>query len=188
MELLLLILAAFSIWLYEPLTHRPPHLYLATWLDRRTPLLPLFVVPYLALFPFLVLGFALLFNTPVAGAFYATIIVAQLAAALFWYFLPTGVHRPRHMHPGAMTSLIKMVYGHDGEANAFPSAHVFGSFITSYYLALAYPDLALVWWIAGFFIALSTVFVKQHNLLDVIGGLAWALGALVLVQAISQLV
>jgi membrane-associated phospholipid phosphatase len=188
MEILLLIVAIFCIWLYEPLTHRPPHLYLATWLDKDTPLLPLFIIPYIAFFPYVILGFALLFATSVGGAFYVTVIIAQLAGALFWYFLPTGVHRPRTMYPGVMTSAIKFVYGHDGEANAFPSAHVFGSFITSYYLALAFPGLALLWWIIGFCIALSTVFVKQHNLLDVAGGLVWALGALAIVQVLSQLV
>lgn len=181
MPLIWLILAALSIWLYEPLTHRPPHLYMASWLDKDTPLLPLFVIPYLALFPYVVLGVILMLATPFASAYYATIVIAQLAAAVFWYFLPTGVHRPRHMHPGPLTSALKFVYGHDGEANAFPSAHVFGAFITSYYLAAAFPTLAFLWWVIGFFIALSTVFVKQHNLLDVVGGLVWALGALAIV-------
>jgi membrane-associated phospholipid phosphatase len=182
MEFLLLIIAAFSIWLYAPLTHRLPKLYLASWLDKDTPLLPLFVIPYITLYPYIIFGFGILFATTYAQPFYATVIIASIAGALFWYFLPTGVHRPHHMHPGPMTSMLKSIYGHDGEANAFPSAHVFLSFITSYYLALAFPGLGLLWWVIGFFIALSTVFVKQHNLLDVVGGLIWALGALAIVQ------
>jgi membrane-associated phospholipid phosphatase len=187
MELFWLLLAAFSIWLYAPLTHRLPQVYMATWLDKDTPLLPLFVVPYVALFPYVIFGFVLLFATPYGSAYYVTVIIAELAAALFWYYLPTGVHRPHLMRKGALTRLLAAVYGHDGEANAFPSAHVFGSFITSYYLVVAFPSLAVLWWVVGFFIALSTVFVKQHNLLDVIGGLVWALGALVIVQVLSQL-
>jgi membrane-associated phospholipid phosphatase len=180
MKLLWLAIAAFSIYLYVPLARRSPHFYMASKIDKKLPLLPFFVIPYVTLYPYVLVGFAVLYATPLATAFYASVTAAALAAAIFWYFFPTGVHRPVHMPPGILTRLLKSVYGHAGLANAFPSSHVFLSFITSYYLALAFPAFALIIWIIGFVIALSTVFVKQHNVFDIVGGLAWAFGAILL--------
>lgn len=186
-ELLWLLVAVISIWLYTPLNHRLPQLYLASRFDKETPLLPLFVIPYLALFPYALFAFAILYVTPFAIAFYATVTIAMVAAALFWYFLPTGVHRPRHMQRGLFTSLLKFVYGHDGDANAFPSGHVFGAVIISFYLSQTFPAFAVLWWVCGCAIGLSTIFIKQHNILDIIGGIVWAIAALLIVHFLGSL-
>ena len=79
-----------------------------------------------------------------------------------------------------------MVYWFDGQYNnaVFPSTHVYLSVICGYYLVLAFPLYAFFIWAATLLIAVSTVFIKQHNVMDVGGGVLWAATAIYLSSVI----
>ena len=178
MEKLLLLIAVIISWSFFFLLRRDPKHYWSTPLDKHIPVIPAFVVPYLALFPFVIIASLLLLRTPFSTEFFVSVFAANVMAALFWYFIPTGMHRPIIINDKTFYRWISWVYRHDGPANVFPSSHVFSSVICGYYLALAFPVAAVAIWVTTGLIAISTIFVKQHYILDIAGGLLCATGAI----------
>jgi membrane-associated phospholipid phosphatase len=71
------------------------------------------------------------------------------------------------------SKLINYIYDHDGETNAFPSGHVYGSLLMTYYLVEA--GFGWWWYVIGIAVSLSTLFVKQHYIVDIFGGLLWVI-------------
>ena len=174
MKLLLLVLALFGISLWGPLNRRHARHYWKTAWDRKVPLIPLFVIPYISLFPFVIFAFVVLFFTPYAISFYLSMTIASFSAALFWYLFPTGFRHPFHVGDSRLRHILRTIYHHEGFANAFPSSHVYLSVVSGYFLAIAFPPLALLVWAIALCIAVSTVFVRQHELVDILGGLLWS--------------
>ena len=174
-----------SLYIYIPLNKRRSKFYWQSSIDRKIPLIPIFVYPYyfyLFYLPFAVF-FVFLVSKSLFVRFLLAYITANSAAAVFWYFFPNGIKRPRIRRGGFYFSLVRDLYYHDKyDTNAFPSNHVYGSIISSYYLTLALPPLSLVFVTIGFLITISTILVKQHHILDLVGGILWAVGAILVVM------
>ena len=179
MKLFWLVAALASIALFFPFSRRPVRHYLKSSWDARIPLVPLFVIAYLGLFPFVGVAFYALYFTPLALPFYVAMTVCALAAAFFWYYFPTGFRKPRHVGRGNLKFLMKELYHYHGHASAFPSSHVYLSVISGYFLALAFPPLAILIWMITVCIAISTVLIHQHELIDILGGLLWASASII---------
>lgn len=181
----LLLLFLISDYLYIPLNRRRSRFYWKSPIDKKIPLVPLFVVPYyfyLFYHPQAIVLIFLLSGT-IFKRILAAFIVANFTAALFWYFFPNGVKRPRLRRKGFFFTMVEDLYRHDRyDTNAFPSNHVYGSIICSFYLAQALPFLAPVFFSIGFLITVSTVLVKQHNFFDLIAGVYWAASAIFFVS------
>ena len=67
---------------------------------------------------------------------------------------------------------------------SFPSVHVYLSLICAYYLSFSFPPYATLFWACAVLVTASTVFIKQHNLVDIAGGILWAALAVSASQAI----
>lgn len=184
MRIFLLVIALFSISLYGPLNRRHARYYWSSALDKRVPFHPGFVIPYISLFPFVALAFVLLFPHPIADVFYLSMTICALSAAVFWYFFPTGFRRPRNIRDVGVRHMLREIYRYDRSCNAFPSSHVYLSVISGFFLAIAFPLFSIPIWIVTVLIAVSTVFVRQHELLDIAGGLLWAAVSIALAFAI----
>lgn len=149
---------------------------LKTRLDSYIHYNSLFVIPYVLLFPYLVLPLFLLETHYLRGYLLSTTI-ANCLASVIWYFFPNGVSRePRIENTGVLNRLMNYIYKHDGDTNGFPSGHVFMSTIISYYLFLQQGFFGYI--VLGFLIAISTVFTKQHYVVDILGGLVMAVIAI----------
>ncbi len=168
--------------LYFPLNRRQSRYYWVSRYDSHIPLIPLFVLPYISFFPFVVLAVLALWNTPYETAFLSALIIAKSLAMLFWYFYPNGAVRPQIAAESWLHKLLLLFYRHDKDTNAFPSSHVFLSLLSSYFLALAHPAYAVVSWVTGSLITLSTVFTKQHYVVDVAGGVVMVVLAVTLIS------
>jgi membrane-associated phospholipid phosphatase len=149
-----------------------------TWLDKYIPLVPYFVIPYVALYPYIVITLILLLNSPFQAEAFTAFAIAAWTAALFWYFFPAGILRKREIHPGFLSQMIIWLYTHDQENNTIPSSHVFYAILCSYYLTFMFPMFWPVFGALGATISISTVLVKQHHLADILGGIVWAAGAI----------
>lgn len=153
-----------------------------TRIDELLPLIPYFIIPYLALFPYMIATAILMWHTLFAAEFYTTIAIAAWSAALVWYMAPSGILRKRDIGPDFFSRMIVWIYEHDQENNTFPSSHVFYALICSYFLALAFPYFALGFAVFGGLITVSTVLVKQHHVADIVGGIVWAIASVSLAQ------
>jgi membrane-associated phospholipid phosphatase len=152
---------------------------LKTPLDEYIPLLPVWVAPY-ALAWVWWLGCAAWAVWKMDERLYR----AFLASALFviiggvaWFLLyPTYIQRPALTGSDWTAQWLRFIYAHDDVYNAFPSGHVYLTTLIALYWARWYPAQR-GWWIATVVVvALSTLFTRQHYLLDPFGGvaLAWA--------------
>ncbi len=160
---------------------------LRTRFDRHIPFVKSFVLAYLGLFPFIAFAGFILFNTSIALEYFTSMAFAMYSAALIWKLFPAKMYRPPVQRKGVLERLVYEVYRDDPHANAFPSSHVFTSFLTAHYLAVVYPLHAWLAWSIGIAIAFSTVLIKQHHAVDILGGTVWAVLAVAVAKALLYL-
>lgn len=182
---IVVVIAIAGVFLYFP-TNRmkaPGRWFFQdTWLDTYIPLVPYFVIPYLAYYPYTIGTVILMLTSPHAMEFFICFAIAGWSAALFWYLFPAGILRKHALNPGFLSHMIVWFYENDHENNTIPSSHVFHALICSYYLTLSFPHLALLFAVIGGLISISTVLVKQHHAADILGGILWAGGSIGLAQ------
>ncbi|MDE3087860.1 MAG: phosphatase PAP2 family protein [Chloroflexota bacterium] len=177
------ILLAVGIYLtskiYYALNHGPRVIFLKSPLDDLIPVVPPFVIPYVSLEPFIyaTLVLFLLFRTRIFQSAALSLIAAWFVSYAFYFFLQSFMDRPVLTGTDTLTQMIRDVYASDNAYNDFPSLHTSLSAV-----------LAIHWWrvdkrigvpvaIWVALIVASTVFVKQHYIADMIGGLLLAFGA-----------
>lgn len=161
---------------YGALNHGPEAMVLRTPLDERIPLVPAFVIPYLSVFPLAVLTFLvfalrsadLLLSTLLAG------IVLLLIAYTVYLTAQTYVPRPDELGTGFLWDGLRLVYGNDEPYNAFPSLHTgFSTVFAIHWLRFGgRAGILCTAWCA--LVVASTVFVHQHYLADLAGGIVAA--------------
>ena len=168
------------------LEQRPMTQYWATQipLDDLIPFCEWFAIPYCLWYPLLIgLGLYLFFRDSRAFRRYMLFLaVTFLASELIWLLVPNGQDlRPLILpRDNLLTRLIAVLYGIDTHTNVFPSVHVVGS-VGAALAAWDSPLLRRKRWLCAAVtllsaaICLSVVFVKQHGVLDLLGGLALSL-------------
>ncbi len=149
-------------------------------LDAYIPFCELFVIPYYFWFAFLVLmiGYSMLFDFRAMHHCMWFIILSYSVTAVIYLIWPNmqalrPVDIPRD---NWMIDIVRGLYDFDTNTNVCPSIHVLGS------LAVCFSGLhsrtlrgwgwKLFFVIATVLISLSTVFLKQHSILDVFAALA----------------
>ncbi|MBD3919994.1 phosphatase PAP2 family protein [Paenibacillus sp. PR3] len=160
---------------YQRLNHPTEHVYsLVTDLDRITPFVSSFVIPYVLWYPFIaVVLIGLAFKD--RAAYYRTLfaLCSGLIVAYFVYYIfQTTVPRPENLpETGLFNRLVWIVYRHDQPFNCFPSIHV----LTSYLMLRGGAGFnRLFRWATtamSVLIISSTILIKQHVLADVVGGI-----------------
>lgn len=161
----------FLLACYPILNRRKAKYYFETKWDRLVPLSPNWVIPYVFFYnPLMVVAVWLLWESSYWQLIWS-LMSAEILAMIFWYLVPNGVLKPRLSNRGWQEKIMSFVYKVDGGTNGFPSGHVFMSVICGYYLV----EAGYTWggWVAGL-VVISTVLVKQHYVVDILGGLAWA--------------
>jgi len=169
-KLLLFFLFLLTKSIYLPLNKRKSKYYWKIKIDDYIPLIPIFIVPYLGYLLYITLTVIFLWNTAYINNFFITYIISYIISGVFWFFIPNGVKRPKISNKGIFNKLTQFVYEHDGDTNGFPSAHVLASFICSYFLYITFPEYLTIIWVTNYLICISTIFVKQHYVLDILGG------------------
>jgi membrane-associated phospholipid phosphatase len=163
---------------YEVLNHGPYRMFLRTPIDQALPVVPVFVVPYVSLQPFIYgsLVIFLLFRARVFQSAVLSMIVTFLVSYAFFAFLQTYVERPTLTGADVLTRMIRDVYAGDHPFNDFPSLHVSTSAIIAIHwwrFSRRFGPVPVIW---SALIAMSTVLIRQHYLADVVGGLVLAFG------------
>ena len=179
----LLYVPVFLIWFFliERL-HGPEDPYWVSYLpaDDAIPFLPGFAPIYCLWYPFLLVpGLYLLVWEPEGfRRFMWFFMLGTGVCLLICTVFPNGQDlRPAVVEgDGLCAALIRFLYRADTNTNVLPSMHVVGS-VAVFYGALHSRRLRRPGWLAligllTVLISLSTVFIKQHSLLDILAGIA----------------
>ena len=155
-----------------------------TVLDSYVPFCEWFIFPYVSWSPLLVvLGVYLILRDGEGFRRYMWyIMVTFTTAVVFCILIPNGQDlRPAVMeHHNLAAWLVEYTYSIDTNTNVFPSVHVVGSVGAA--LAVwdsprlrAHPLLRWGVPVLAALICISTLFIKQHSVLDVVSGLVLSL-------------
>lgn len=106
-------------------------------------------------------------------------IILTLASVATFIIFPTRIGRIDIIFDGLVGRLFKILYFMDGPNNLFPSSHVSSAVYISLVNGYFCPKSKIWVWILAVLISASTLFIKQHFLLDVVGGILFGLAAYV---------
>ena len=155
-------------------------------LDALIPLRPEWVVIYVVTFLFWMMGllFAARQDEELCFRFASGVIIAEIICCVIFIAFPSCITRPELAVSDFFTVVLSLVYFFDTPTNCFPSMHCLFAYLV-FRQSLRAPG-AKTWFkvfcgVCAALICLSTLFVKQHVIADVIGGiffgeLAFALG------------
>jgi len=171
------VIAIVTSLFYDALNHGPYVLFLRLPLDDLIPVVGAFVVPYVSLRPFIYLsaGLFLLFRARIYRSAALAMTVTLLISYAFYILLQTYIDRPVLTGTDVFSQMIRDVYAGDQPYNDFPSLHASLStiFAIHWWRVDRRIGLPVAAWTA--LIVLSTVFVKQHYLADMVGGVLLAI-------------
>lgn len=154
-------------------------------IDDMIPFLDFFIIPYVLWFLYVTVGCVYFFFASQRDflKFIIFLILGMTAFILICMVFPNGL---RDFRPSSLNEkspfypLIHWLHSTDTSTNVFPSIHVYNSIAvhtavckstTIKHKFIRYVSLVLC-----VLICLSTIFLKQHSLIDVIGGCAMAAG------------
>jgi len=154
-------------------------------LDDMIPFVPAFIIPYLIWFPFIFGIVAYFFFTDVKE-FYRLAFMLMSGMTLFLIistFFHNGLNiRPTHINDtNIFTHLVLALHRVDTPTNVFPSIHVYNTLAVCIAVwhskKLAnHPVVRGVLYGIGLSIILSTMFLKQHSVIDVMGAIVMTVG------------
>lgn len=155
-------------------------------LDRVWPLVPSWAIVYGALYLFLILLpiFVVRQDELIRRTVHAYLLIWLTAYAIFFVVYPTAAPRPNRVSgEGFALWGLRALYSGDPPHNCFPSLHVAHSFISALAVSHVNRRLGIIALIFGTLVALSTLFTKQHYVLDVSAGVVLALIAYIIFLA-----
>lgn len=156
-------------------------------LDEKIPFLEIFIIPYYLWFAYIPLVIGYFFFTSKSEFYRCTayLFIGMTVCLIVYSIFPNGFYsRPDLDQLGRDNIFIEMtrfIYRVDTGSNACPSIHCFNSI--GAWIALkksermkAHPHIVRGAFVLSFLICLSTMFVKQHSIVDVV--MAFLLGAI----------
>ncbi|RHW42115.1 phosphatase PAP2 family protein [Neobacillus notoginsengisoli] len=157
-------------------THPREAVHISTAADGMIPFLPIFIIPYIFWYGyvFFYLVYFCFKDTKVYLKTLILIVVGEIICFLVYFFFQTIVPRPQLHGDGFLIEMVKFIYANDEPYNCFPSIHVLTTFaimLGSRHIYDKHPINTMFIHIAGSLIIISTLFVKQHVVPDMIASM-----------------
>ena len=180
---LIFYLLAYLVWFHIiEIVPRAHYVQVILAVDRFIPFNEWFVIPYLSWFLFITIGIVYVYLTDRTcfDELATSLMTGMTVFLLISTFIPNRQPLRLYEMPrdNVLTRMVAAVWRSDTPTNVFPSIHVFNT--TAVLVALsrtrrkrpiALPKfLGMTVW--GLLIILSTVYIKQHSLFDVLTALA----------------
>lgn len=170
----------FYLLYFELLEHfAVPHYVIDSSLDDWIPFLEIFVIPYFLWFPILVLPMAyFLFHSKKEFQNLCFFMFTGMTFCLLVYtFFPNGLQlRVEITRQNLCADIVRLLQSIDTPTNVCPSIHV-SSTVAIAIVVCKYPHFKHPGWTKGtivilsILIILSTMFIKQHSIVDVVAGI-----------------
>lgn len=159
----------------KTLTSGLVHHDVSTSLDHMVPLVPAFIWIYVfAYFQWLV-GYVLIARSEkdICDKFFGAEIIAKTITVIVFIIYPTIMTRPEITGGGATEDLLKLIYSIDSPTGLFPSLHCIESWIVArgVYKSQIKMPYKYAMWVFSLFVFASVVLVKQHCVVDILGGI-----------------
>ncbi len=176
-----LYLAAF-FWVEKLVPSSAPY-WVSYWpaVDDAIPFCAPFVLAYYLWLPFMVLpGFYFALRWPDCFRRYMKFIALGFSLCLVFFVLfPNGQDlRPASFPEDTLfTRMVGLLYSVDTNTNVLPSVHALGSVLVAfaaYDCPACKPFLRIAAILAALLICASTLFIKQHSILDIFAGILLA--------------
>ncbi|HEY0593879.1 MAG TPA: phosphatase PAP2 family protein [Thermoanaerobaculia bacterium] len=168
----------FYVFIGDGMRGRASH-YPELALDRLIPLQPSWVLVYGTLYFYLIALPWLTIRQPahIRRMVFAYLLIWITAYACFLLF-PSEARRP-DVVPGDGFGArgLRFLYESDTPRNCFPSLHVAHSFVSALACWRLHRRVGMAAIAAASVVAVSTLFTKQHYLLDILGGIGLAFAA-----------
>lgn len=150
--------------------------------DAFIPFCEWFAVPYFFWFIYIIGSMAyFIFKDKKAYIKYMWFVIVSYTITLVVYAVyPTSqLLRPEVTGEGVLFDVIRWLYGYDTNTNVCPSIHVIGS-LAVMFAAVKSDTIKSIWVkicyiVAAVLICVSTVFIKQHSVIDLFWGVAVSL-------------
>lgn len=151
-------------------------------LDKYIPFMELFVIPYFLWFIFIFVTVAYFFLTS-RHEFYkycAFLFIGMTICLIIYTIWPNGHYLRENLNTlgrsNIFTCILGKLYSFDTATNVFPSIHVYNSIGAMIAIRKSERLRHIKWLQVSTFvltvsICMSTVFLKQHSILDVFGGI-----------------
>jgi len=168
--LVAVVLSSFGIYGATNIAHKDTA-ELTGWFDDKIPFLPVFSLPYLLYLPYLffIITYGILTSSYWANIA-ASALAIQLVAAYVYKLHQTKVRRPNITAKDVFSRMTAFIYRHDAPYNCYPSLHVAYSLLCLYWSSFLFPAAFPAFAVFTAAIVLSTLFIKQHAVADVVAG------------------
>jgi membrane-associated phospholipid phosphatase len=152
-----------------------------TALDSYIPIIPIFLIPYCLYYLLLPLPFWLAHKQKSGQQYLFVVAVTFFVAAticnLIFIVFPTEIMRPPVNGSGLMAEAVRYLHTIDGSVALLPSGHVTYSLLAAMITMQFNRPLGYVAWVIAILVMPATVLIKQHYVVDILGGIIVALFA-----------
>jgi len=175
-------LIVFSVWVWQYAIFsavgifRDVNTFSLTSADEYIPLWPYAIIFYNMYFFFIFAPFVLLKKSEDLKKVVVSLLSAMAIAWVFFIIYPVLMVRPiaGFQISNTFDSMLANLWNFDLYFPVFPSEHVLMSCLVAFILVKVYKKWALVPLLIAAAISMSTLFIKQHYIFDVVAGLVIA--------------
>lgn len=148
---------------------------LPLWIDDFVPFWAPSIIGYALYFPMCFFTFLVIKDENILRNGVKAYAYVVLMAVLFFVLYPTAMPRPELTGGGFFEFIVGKMWEIDTTANAFPSQHVSCSFLSAFLYGRYFKGKLWIFILIAVVISVSTMFVKQHYVWDVISGFLLAI-------------
>lgn len=142
---------------------------LSLTIDKEIPYVSAFIFPYIYWYAFIFLGLVFILSKDRKRYLRSLMVIyiSMCICYLFYYFYPVEISRPIISNNTLPNRLVNLIYEADRPFNCFPSIHVLNTYIIMRFTKVKDNKSWFIYTsIIGILIILSTLFIKQHFILD----------------------
>ncbi len=158
------------------------------WIDLSVPLVIPMVIPYVLYGPLILIPIFIPMKKMKEKMLSLSLAIASICTYILSFTISISVNSRIPLfdqEQGFLLDILTWIYNHDPNGLYFPSLHVMHSLIIGFYL-WEKGSYKRIYLFLAILIATSTVFVKQHFLLDALIGVFVAIGIYYIVPYLSR--
>ena len=182
------VLLQSALFFLSKLIQREPY-NITTEFDKSIPYVPFFILFYVFWYALLFLAPIIIikFDNKTIKNYFTTYIMCSITSTIIYVTFPTIIVRQTNLSNNFFDTIVKFIYSVDTPAvNCFPSFHVILCLLWIRFICLnknINKSLRCILFIINICIILSTLFIKQHVLIDLLGSVV----VIILVEIIKKL-